>query len=62
MQTNGVVTGDNNSISIGNIAIHHVVLQIEATIKTSILFKRYIDDIIFLSQTKTDDIKIKNSV
>ena len=60
-QTNGLVTGDNDYVSIANIALQHVLLQIETTLKTLILFKRYIDDINFLSQTKTitDNIKKK---
>ena len=45
-QTNGVVTEDNNPVSIANIALHHVILKVATTL-TSILFKRYIDDIIF---------------
>ena len=61
-QTNGVVTGDNNSVSIANIALHHVILEIETTLKTSILFKRYIDDIIFLSQTRAITDNIKNEI
>ena len=58
-QVNGIVTGDNNSVSIANIALHHIILQVKTTLKTSIFFKRYIDDIIFFTQTRiaTDNIK-----
>ena len=50
---------DNNFVSIANIVLHHVLLPIVTTIKTSKLFKRYIDNSVFLSETKetTDHIK-----
>ena len=38
-------------MSIANIALHHVIMPIATTIKTTKLFKRYIDDIVFLSET-----------
>ena len=46
-------------MSIANIALHHVIMPIAATIKTTKLFKRYIDDIVFLSETLdvTDHVK-----
>ena len=58
-QSKGIITGDNNSVSIANIALHHVIMPIANTIKTTKLFKRYIDDIVFLSETLevTDNVK-----
>ena len=61
-QVNGIVTGDNNSVSIANIALHHIILQVKTTLKTSILFKRYIDDIIFFTQAKTTTDNIKDNL
>ena len=61
-QINSIVTGDNNSVSIANIALHHVLLQIAPTLKTAIIFKRYIDDIIFISQTEETTNKIKEKL
>ena len=61
-QINGIVTGDNNSVSLANIALHHVLLQIAPTLKKTIIFKRYIDDIIFISQTKETTNKIKEKL
>ena len=58
MQVNGVVTRDNNSVSIANIALHHIILQVKTSLKTSTIFKRYIDDnIFFQTRTATDNIK-----
>ena len=50
-QSKGIITGDNNSVSIANIALHHVIMPIATTIKTTKFFKRCIDDILFLSET-----------
>ena len=61
-QSRGIITGDNNSVSITNIALHHVVLLISTTIKTSTVFKHYIDDIIFLSETKETTHHIKDQL
>ena len=48
-QNTGIVTGDNHSVSIANITLHFVLLPISDTINKAELFKRYIDDIIWLS-------------
>ena len=61
-QSKGIITGDNNSVSIANIALHHVILPIATTVKTSKLFRRYIDDIVFLSETKETTDHIKNQL
>ena len=61
-QINGIVTGDNNSVSIANIALDHVLLQIVPTLKSTIIIKRYIDDIIFTSKTKETTNKIKEKL
>ena len=49
----GIITGDNHSVSIANIILHSILLIIAKTIKQSQLFKRFIDDIIWLSIGKT---------
>ena len=58
-QSKGIITGDNNSVSIENIALHHVIMPVATTIKTIKLFKCYIDDIVFLSKILdvTDNVK-----
>ena len=58
-QSEGIITGDNNSVSIANITLHHVLLPISSKLNDAILFKRYIDDIIWISSTEelTTDIQ-----
>ena len=62
MQTNRVVTGDNNFVSIANIALHHVILQVAANLKTLIPNLNVILMIFFFSQTKTTTDNIKNKM
>ena len=45
-QPEGIITGDNNSVTLANIALHHVLLPISEILDKAIVFKRYIDDII----------------
>ena len=54
-QSSGIVTGDNHSVSIASIAMHYVILPISDTLNEAVIFKRFIDDIIWLSigQNKT---------
>ena len=47
-QKTGIATGDNNSVSIANIALHFIISKIEEIKKYSKLFKRFIDDIIYI--------------
>ena len=44
---------------IANFALHYVIMPSATTIKPTKLFKRYVDDILFLSETLkvTDNIK-----
>ena len=51
-QAEGIITGDNHSVSIANITLHHIILPIAAKLNKTILFKRYIDDIIWISETE----------
>ena len=45
-QANGIITGDNHSVSIANITMHYVIWPIAKHLEKSIVFKRFIDDII----------------
>ena len=47
-QANGIITGDNHSVSIANITMHYVIWPIAKHLEKNILFKRFIDDIIWL--------------
>ena len=59
-QAKGIVTGENNSVSIANIALHYIIAQLpEISYKTEI-FKRFIDDVIYITVDKSEnDIKQK---
>jgi len=53
VQKQGIVTGDNYSVSIANITIanitlHYVLIPIAKTINCTQLFKRFVDDIVRL--------------
>ena len=50
----GLITGENNSVSLANIGLHYVMQNIDILKQTKII-KRYIDDIIYV--TKDDDNK-----
>ena len=54
-----MIIGDNHSVSIANITLHSIIFPIAETIKQSQLFKRFINDIIWLSirKTTTQDIQ-----
>ena len=49
-QSIGIVTGDNHSVSLANITLHYVILPVSEIINQAVLFKRYIDDIIWRRQ------------
>ncbi|MEC8567829.1 MAG: reverse transcriptase domain-containing protein, partial [Pseudomonadota bacterium] len=51
-QTEGIITGDNHSVSMANIALHHIMLPIHQTLSKAVLFKRYIDDIVWISESE----------
>ena len=47
-QTNRIITGDNHSVSLANIAMHFVLLPISETLNMTPIFKRFIDDIVWI--------------
>jgi len=61
-QTNGIVTGDNHSVSLANIAVHYIISKIAGEMKKTELFKRFIDDIIWVSFGKQQTECIKYHV
>ena len=48
-QTNGIIAGDNHSVSLANIAMHFVLLPISETLNKAPIFKRFIDDIVWIA-------------
>ena len=62
LQSTGIVTGENNSVTIANIALHYVIQSIpEINTKTKI-FRRFIDDIIFITKDNEDAGTIKSKL
>ena len=61
-QSIGIVTGDNYSVSLANITLHSVILPVSEIINQVGLFKRYIDDIIWLSFGVDNTTKIKEAL
>ena len=56
----GIITGDNHSVSLANITLHYIILPIHDILNKSILFKSFIDDIIWLSYGVETTLEIKN--
>ena len=48
-QRNGIITGDNHSVSLANIARHFATTPAFPTLKKAVIYKRFIDDIIFIA-------------
>ena len=61
-QDTGIVTGDNNSVSMANIGLHYVVKGIPEINKYTTLFQRYIDDIMYFSEEKEHCIMMKQTL
>ena len=59
VQKNGIVTGDNHSVSIANICMHYILLPLAKVLNKTVVFKRYIDDITWLSYNYFTTTKIK---
>ena len=60
-QKTGIVTGENNSVSLANISLHFVVKQNEI-VKQAKLFKRFIDDVVYVSENRKDAECIQESL
>ena len=59
IQKQGIITGDNNSVSLANISMHFLLLKISNILNQAQLFKRFINDIISLSYRSKPIEKIK---
>ena len=53
-QQKGIVTGENNSVSLANISMHFIIKHIPEINTKTIIFKRFIDDIIYISKNEED--------
>ena len=57
----GLITGENNSVSLANIGLHYIMHRIDILKETKII-KRYIDDIIYVTKDDINKEKIKNEL
>ena len=48
-QSNRIITCDNHSVSLANIAMHFATTLAFPTLKKAVIYKRFIDDIIFIA-------------
>ena len=48
-QSNGIITGDNHSVSLANIAMHFATTPAFPILKKAVIYKRFIDNIIFIA-------------
>ena len=48
-QSNGIITGDNHSVSLANIAMHFATTPAFPILKKAVIYKRFIYDIIFIA-------------
>ena len=58
-QSEGIVTGDNHAVSLANITVHYVIRPIATILKQAELFRRFIDDIVWIATTQETNNSIK---
>ena len=61
-QSQGIVTGENNSVSLANIALHYVMKNTTEIKSNTCLLKRYIDDILYITNTEEKSELVKNDL
>ena len=65
-QSNGIITGDNHSVWLASIAMHFATTPPFPTLKKAVIYKRFIDDNIFIAigENSTQNINkaIENSL
>jgi len=59
---NGIVTGDNHSVSLANIAEHYTLQPIAGVLREAALFRRFIDGIIWIVTSKLSNENIRQAL
>ena len=62
VQDQGIVTGENYSVPLANITLHYVIKSIGEINKFCHIFKRYIDDVIFITNERSEGEIIKSKL
>ena len=57
-QKNGIITGDNHLVSLANYAVHYILQLITDVLNEAELFRRFIDDIIWISASEISNERI----
>jgi len=52
IQKNGIITSDNHSVSLANITLHYILQPIADVLNEAELFRRFIDDIVWISDVR----------
>ena len=61
-QSSGIVTGDNYSVSIANLTLHYALLPVADVINTAVIFRRFIDDIVWISHGTKNTKAVQDAV
>ena len=61
-QKNGIVTGDNHSVSLAIIAVHYILQPVAGMLREAALFRRFIDDIIWIATSKLSNENIRQAL
>jgi len=62
IQKNGIITGDNHSVSLANIAVYCILQPIADVLNMAERFRRFIDDIIWISATEISNERIRQAL
>ena len=62
IQKNGIITGDNHSVSLANIAVHYILQPIADVLNEAELFRRFIDVIIWISASEISNERIRQAL
>ena len=62
IQKNGIITGDNHSVSLANIAVHYILQPIADVLNEAEPFRRFIDDIIWISASDASNERIPQAL
>ena len=62
IQKNGIITGDNHSVSLANIGVHHILQPIADVLNEAEHFHRFIDDKIWISASEISNERIRQAL
>jgi len=57
-----IVIGDNHSVSLANITVHYILQPTADILEQTELFRRFIDDIVWLTDSESTNIGIRSAL